>query len=294
MIKSILRFIGYTTGVAAIGVLVLFLNVAVLSEDRQPSAAFFIFMLVGIVLIFGSPAFVGFWSWHKGKAANRVLAAVTRSLAAQKEQQELLQHRFLERERLIDGVDRHRTALIRNLHRAVRKNDYGTVIEDRRHEALIEFFSSIDLNASFIGLSEAIEIVSEHLASYEQADRQAGFDPQNLPFDGHEFERWVAHALSAFGWDADVTVASGDQGIDVIATKGGRKLGIQCKLHSSPIGNKAIQEAHAGRAYHGVEKVAVLSNADFTSSAKALAAATGVPLLSHHDIPDLYEQAFVA
>lgn len=295
MIKTILRFAGYTAGVAGIGVLVLLFNSALLlPADRQLAGASIIFMLVGIVLIFGSPAIVGYWFWRKGKAADRVLAAESAALAAQKNQQEILQRRFLERERLIDEVYRHRTAIRRNLNRAIRKNDYGVVTEDRRHEALVEFFASVDLDVSSIGLSEAIEIVSEQLTSFEETDSQAGFDPHNLPFDGHAFERWVANALSAFGWEADVTVASGDQGIDVIATRGGKKLGIQCKLYSTPIGNKAIQEAHAGKAYHGVDKVAVLSNADFTSSAKALAAATGVLLLSHYDIPNVYEKAFVA
>jgi restriction system protein len=35
-----------------------------------------------------------------------------------------------------------------------------------------------------------------------------------------------------------------------------------------------------------------MTNASFTPSARDLAAAAGIRLLSHHDIPDLYEKLF--
>jgi restriction system protein len=212
--------------------------------------------------------------------------------AAEEARRQLAHQRFFERERLIEAVNDHRAALVRNLERAVKRNDYGAVIEDRRYEALAEFFASIRLDRQAIPTNEAIQVVSEQLASCDEQDRVVGFDPASLPGDGHAFESWVAAALSSFGWEAKVTAASGDQGIDVIATRDGRTLGLQCKLYSCPIGNKAVQEAHAGKAFYGAERVGVLSNATFTNSARDLATATGVLLLSHHDIPQLFEKAF--
>ena len=143
-----------------------------------------------------------------------------------------------------------------------------------------------------IDFREATQVVLEQLTAFEEDDRKVGFNPENIPFDGHAFENWVASALSGFGWDAQVTKASGDQGIDVVASKFGKKIGLQCKLYSSAIGNRAVQEAFAGKMYYGLDKVGVLSNASFTESAQSLAAATGVLLLSHRDIPKLYEVAF--
>ncbi len=118
------------------------------------------------------------------------------------------------------------------------------------------------------------------------------FDPSTLPYNGHEFEHWVAKNLNKFGWNANVTSGSGDQGIDVIARKNGRTLGLQCKLLKSPVGNKAVQEAYAGKAFYQMDVVGVISNASYTKSAKALAMNTGVKLLSHRDIPNLYERMF--
>ena len=72
----------------------------------------------------------------------------------------------------------------------------------------------------------------------------------------------------------------------------GKKLGIQCKRSASPISNSAIQEAHAGKAFYGVDAVGVLSNAPYSQSAKNLARSTGVKLLSQHDIPNLFNKVF--
>lgn len=299
MFKSVVTFVAYTIGVALGGVLAFLVSLAFMPASRQPSGILLILMVVSFVLMFGSPIIVGFWFWQRKRKVHteRLKADALRrqedqKAAAEEARQQFARRTFFERERLIDAVNEHRAALVRNLERAVRRNDYGAVTEDRRYEALDEFFASIRLDRQAIQTSEAIEVVAEQLATYDEQDRVAGFDPASLPADGHAFERWVAAALSAFGWDAEVTAASGDQGIDVIASRDGRRLGLQCKLYSTPIGNKAVQEAHAGKAFYGADRVGVLSNAPFTNSARDLAAATGVLLLSHHDIPHLLEKAF--
>ncbi len=193
---------------------------------------------------------------------------------------------------LYDSVEPHRHALRRNLDRAIIMNDYGAIAQDNQDEAIKEFMTSVGLDCDALDIITAKEIVFEELEFHEKYDRELGFDPATIPTDGHEFEHWVAENLNQFGWDAKVTIASGDQGIDVIATKDGKTVGLQCKLFSSPVGNKAVQEAHAGKTFHQMDVVGVMSNASYTKSAKALATDTGVKLLSHHDIPNLYEKMF--
>jgi HJR/Mrr/RecB family endonuclease len=96
--------------------------------------------------------------------------------------------------------------------------------------------------------------------------------------DGKEFENFVALIFSKMGYQTEVTKASGDQGIDVIATKGDKKIGIQAKCYSSTVGNSAIQEAVAGKAFYKLDKVIVATNNFFTDSALQLAQANGVVL----------------
>ena len=276
MIKSILKFVLITLGIAFVGLVI---GVSALTSSESKVSAI---GTLGMLVFIFSPVLSGLWLWLQK----------SEKVAKDQDRKDLLRHRFLERQRLIDSVDRHRGTLTRNIERAVKKNDYGALIADERHEALEEFFASIELDMNTINFQDAAELVFEQLDIRDVEDREAGFDATNLPFDGHAFEKWVAEALIGFGWTAKVTSGSGDQGIDVIAEKNGQKLGIQCKLYSSAIGNKAVQEAHAGKAYYSADAVAVLSNAAYTSSAKDLAKVTGVQLLSHHDIPELFEKVF--
>lgn len=89
--------------------------------------------------------------------------------------------------------------------------------------------------------------------------------------DGHEYEYACAQYLKRNGFiNVQVTKASGDQGIDIIATKG-KKYGIQCKYYSAAVGNKAVQEAYAGANFYGCDVAVVMTNNTFTKSAIELA-----------------------
>ena len=66
---------------------------------------------------------------------------------------------------------------------------------------------------------------------------------------GDDFEYFCADILRGNGFkNVEVTKASGDHGIDVLAKKDGVKYAIQCKRYSKPVGNKAVQEAYSGKA----------------------------------------------
>lgn len=102
-----------------------------------------------------------------------------------------------------------------------------------------------------------------------------------------EFEQRCADYLSLKGWKAQTTKESGDQGVDVIAHKAGHVLVLQCKLYSSSIGNKAVQEVYAAKAYTGANMAAVVSNQRYTQSAQELAAKTGVLLMHFTELQSL-------
>lgn len=90
--------------------------------------------------------------------------------------------------------------------------------------------------------------------------------------NGYEFERFCAQILQTNGfYDINVTKASGDQGVDVIALKDGIRCAIQCKRYSSNVGNKAVQEVVAGMQYYNCQIGIVMTNSYFTQSAKDLA-----------------------
>ena len=97
---------------------------------------------------------------------------------------------------------------------------------------------------------------------------------------GYEYERFCANYIKKIGfYNIEVTKSSGDQGVDIVASKGGHRYAIQCKYYSSPVGNKAVQEVVAGAAFYNCDKKMVITNSSFTSSAIDLAASNGVELL---------------
>jgi HJR/Mrr/RecB family endonuclease len=99
-----------------------------------------------------------------------------------------------------------------------------------------------------------------------------------------QFETCCADYLKLRGWQAHTTKGSGDQGADVIARKNGRVLVIQCKKYSKPVGNKAVQEVFAAKAYVNAHVAAVVSNQTYTKSAHELARRTNVLLLHFTDL----------
>lgn len=249
--------------------------------------------LLGLTAVFtllGAPILAFFVTRQLSRRRNNGLLKRSEQelIESERAEGEFARQRFLERERILSSVDKHRAAISRNILRATKKNDYGVVVEDTSSDAISEFLYSVSLDQSAFSISEAELLVREHLDKQVETDTASGFDSSAIPADGHAFEEWVAQSLERFGWEAEVTSAGGDQGIDVIASFEGKRIGIQCKLYTGSVGNKAVQEAHAGKSYYGLDKVAVLTNSEFTRSARELAEMTDVILLSQHDIPHLH------
>lgn len=110
--------------------------------------------------------------------------------------------------------------------------------------------------------------------------------------NGYEFERFCAALLKKSGYaKVVVTRGSGDQGIDIVATRDGVKYGIQCKRYSSDVGNRAVQEAYAGKAFYGCHVAVIMTNSRFTPSAKDLAAKNGVVLWDGGKLQEMSEAA---
>lgn len=101
---------------------------------------------------------------------------------------------------------------------------------------------------------------------------------------GLEFERFCCDFLCAIGfWRADATKGSGDDGVDVVATRDGLEYVVQCKRYSGPVGPGVIREAAGSRDRyramgHACDRTAVMTNSSFTRAAVETAASLGVLL----------------
>jgi restriction system protein len=168
------------------------------------------------------------------------------------------------------------------------QDDYGNWIFDK-WEKEQRYFIDTNLRRFF----SVLEYDSPTWSDLEKAIDQAvlEFSAEAPLFSAlaspTEFERHCADALETAGWTAQVTKATGDQGADVIAEKKGRRLVLQCKLYADPIGNKAVQEIFAAKAFYSADYAAVVTNSAFTTSARQLASTTGVLLLHHDELQNI-------
>lgn len=109
---------------------------------------------------------------------------------------------------------------------------------------------------------------------------------------GLEFESFVGELLKSIGYSGvQVTKSSGDQGVDVVAYKDGKKYAIQCKNYSSPLNNKPIQEVTTGKAVYGCDIGVVLTNSTFNDSAIEAANATGTLLWDRRTLQKMLDQS---
>lgn len=110
--------------------------------------------------------------------------------------------------------------------------------------------------------------------------------------DGLAFETYFSELLDRLGfYDINVTNGSGDFGIDVLAYNDDILYGFQCKLYSSPVGNKSVQEAYAGKNHYNCNVAVVVTNNSFTEQARKQSKETNVILWDRTTLINKLEEA---
>jgi len=106
---------------------------------------------------------------------------------------------------------------------------------------------------------------------------------------GVDFETAVGRILLEHGWYVSATAATGDQGADIIASKGERRVIIQAKRYSGAVGNKAVQEVVGAIPFYDGTEGCVVTNSTFTPSARALAQKNHIRLIDGSRFEEIAE-----
>ena len=107
---------------------------------------------------------------------------------------------------------------------------------------------------------------------------------------GMQYENFCKSILVKAGWEVEDTPASGDQGVDLIASLDDMRVCIQCKRLKRKVGNGAVQEVAAGLQHYKGTHAVVVSNAGFTKAAERLAESTQVVLISEMELEELEDR----
>lgn len=215
--------------------------------------------------------------------------------------------------RFIGIINNNRDLVISAYRNTVSKNNFGTKDYRRFDKELLEFINerlSYQEKAAFDYFEKNVrrdvlsELCQNLLVSIEDAwlseitdsvSTTGSTDEKHM--SPREYELYCAQIFQKWGWHAETTAQSGDQGVDVIATYTKPntnvvhfKIAVQCKLFAKPVGNKAVQEILAGSVLHSADLAAVVAPNGFTRSAVELAEAVNVVLLHQDEIPQILEQ----
>ncbi|WP_052927886.1 restriction endonuclease [Morganella morganii] len=231
--------------------------------------------------------FAGFWALYLVYIA---LLKVAGSVFWWRRKKKRLEAARYDLTKFHDALESYLPILARKKKHLVVKDDYGYTDSskwDSERKLFLKKFSWFPCTTKYYSGLPAEEydfcldkIVDDYIAKNPALAWDSNMSPA-------EYETFCADTLNNNGWDAKTTVATGDQGVDVIAEKGGVKVAIQCKKYSSAVGNKAVQEVAAGMSYWGADIAAVVSTAGYTRSARELASVHNVYLLHHDDLKDL-------
>ena len=87
-----------------------------------------------------------------------------------------------------------------------------------------------------------------------------------IQMTGLQFEKEVASLFSAKGYDATVTPATADGGVDIVLRKNGERIAVQCKHHSKPVGPNDVRALQGVVAAQNYSKGIFVSLNGYTSS----------------------------
>ena len=195
--------------------------------------------------------------------------------------------RLEKEERIISEniIHQYKDILKRKRLQKIIKDDYGNIDDTKWKEEKSYFFHNVmkKNDSRVLKYHFTMDLIDEILDEYEE-EVASEYSENMTPYD---YEHYCASILNKNGWQAQATQGSGDQGVDVVATKNGHKIAIQCKKYSSPVGNKAVQEVFSARSHVGADHAIVVTNHTYTKSAKELASTTGVLLLHHDELKKL-------
>ena len=203
---------------------------------------------------------------------------------------------YSQREIVRNLSQKHRQVLAKKRAQLLVEDDYGDLDPDKWIEEVQSFFSKkIEpyLHKKWekhISSEEVGRIIERAAVDYQEHSPELFQYDDSM--DGIEYEHYCADILRKSGWDAIVSKASGDQGVDIFASNQRLSVAIQCKKYSNPVGNKAVQEVTSGATFQNADHAVVVSNSSYTTSARQLAAKSGVLLLHHSELDQLDEKLY--
>lgn len=206
------------------------------------------------------------------------------------------------RDRVIEEWQRvmreHLPTLFLQVRQKLYRDPYGRVVSGKAEAELNYFYENVlvpSLEEPKTG--ESWRLVRQLFDTwaleldYESIASPAGGEVEQRRSDGRTFERQLGASLASAGYNVTFTPATGDQGVDLLVERKGRRIAVQCKDYAKPVGNDAIQQVFAGAQFYGAAEAIVVAPNGYTTSARQLAESLGVRCLHQDEVLQTLESA---
>ena len=105
-----------------------------------------------------------------------------------------------------------------------------------------------------------------------------------MSLSGTEFERELATLYRQLGYDVQFTPTSGDEGVDLILRKDGKKTVVQCKSHKYPVGPATARELYGSLMHFEADSAILACTGGFTSGVHAFVREKAIELISASEL----------
>lgn len=159
------------------------------------------------------------------------------------------------------------------------KNQYNSTIEQfKRYDKLVEEYEG-----------KVVEYVLNIVDDLNQEMQKKKDYWYNL--SAFDFEKKVAGLFEQMGYNANVTRATGDGGVDIVLEKDTVKIAVQCKAHKDLVGPNIIRELAGVVVRDSYSMGIVVGLAGFTTGAKDEAKKLHILLLDINNLIKMFKKS---
>jgi restriction endonuclease Mrr len=115
-----------------------------------------------------------------------------------------------------------------------------------------------------------------------------------LQLTPRDFERVVAELYNRLGYQVELTPATGDMGVDIVATKDRQRCAIECKrfMPTQPVSRPLLQKLHSAMHVINAQKGIFVTTSRFSAQAHAFGAQWNIELVDGKELCRLFATAF--
>lgn len=146
---------------------------------------------------------------------------------------------------------------------------------------------AIYLSITFGGILMSLYLIMFYIRNKKYKERllNSGIDVIDQ-MDGFQFESYLRQLFKSQNYKVIKTPDRKDFGADLLLEKNGTKIVVQAKRYKGNVGIKAVQEIQSAKLYYKAQEAWVMTNSNYTKSAKELAYKTNVTLLDRDRLID--------